>query len=529
MSNSNPRQVVPGSDPSHAFSKVAQADIQRSAFDLSRSHKTTVDTDYLYPFFSEEVIPGDTFSVAPTIVAQMLTLKQQLMDSLFMDIHYWFVPRRLVWTNWQKMQGERENPDDSIDYTIPQTVAPAVTGWEEGTIYDYLALPTKVPALSADACYLRAYNLIYNTWYRDTSLIDSVTVPTDNGPDAYSTYTLLKRGKRKDYITSCLPWPQKGDAVSLPFGDTAPVELLGTITSPMTMRLASDRSVAGNTNLDQNGGYIVNASAEGLVVDPNGQLYTDLSAATAVTINALRQAITIQQLLERDARGGTRYTEIIHSHFGVVSPDARLQRPEYLGGGTIPVMIHSVVNTNQASGSVLGNRAAFGNAVSSGGLGFTQSFTEHGIILGLLSIRQEYTYQQGLDRRFSRQTRYDFYMPTFANLGEQAVLRKEVSALGTSVDAETFGYQERWAEYRCALGRVTGKFRSNATGTLDSWHLAQEISGTPTLNQDFIEENVPVDRVVNVPSEPIFSIDSFTAVRATRPLPVFSTPGLRVL
>lgn len=530
MSMNNPRQVVPGSDPSHAFAKVAQADIQRSAFDLSRPRKMTFDTDYLYPFFREEVLPGDTFSVTPTMVVQMLTLKQQLMDSLYMDVHFWFVPNRLVWTNWQKFQGERANPDDSIDYTTPQFPAANTTDWGENTLADYLGYPTKVAGLSAVAFYNRAYNLIYNTWYRDQNLIDSAVVDVDDGPDSPADYPLRKRGKRKDYLTSALPWPQKGEAVSLPLGTTAPVVFpTGVHVNTVVDNTAATAQLGLSSGVLVGAGLADGAAGINTFTGKPDDVYADLSSATAATINALRQAFTIQQLLERDARGGTRYTEIIHSHFGVVSPDARLQRPEFLGGGSVPVIIHSVVNTNQATGSTLGNRAAFGHAQSTGGLGFTQSFTEHGVILGILSVRQEYTYQQGLDRALSRSTRNDYYMPVFANLGEQAVLRREVKAQGTGADTEVFGYQERWGEYRSSLGSVAGKFRSNATGTLDSWHLAQVFSGTPTLNQDFIEENVPTDRVVMVTTEPVFSGDFFVSVRATRPLPIFSTPGLRVL
>ncbi|WNK14956.1 MAG: major capsid protein [Microvirus sp.] len=541
MNSQHPRHVVPGDGSEHAFSRVPQADIQRSAFDLSHTHKTTIDPGYLYPLFWQDVIPGDTHTVTPTLVAQLLTLKQQLMDSLFVDLHYWFVQARFLWEHFEEFQGSNPNPISDPTptvYTIPALNMNITGGIPEGHLFDYFGYPTKVQTTIPHTALLgRAYQLVYNLNYRDENLIDTVPMSLGDGPDALSAFTLLKRGKRKDYFTSLLPWPQKGPDVSLPLGGTAPVYVTDT-GNPWLAKQVVDNQVspgfAPNYPLQvgaTTAGQMTSdaGAAKPLFFDPADTLHADLSAATAVTINALRLAVTYQQQLERDARGGTRYTEAIKSRFGVTSPDARLNRPEYLGGGTIPVMVHSVVNTNQASGSVLGNRAAFGHAQSSGGLGFTHSFTEHGYIIGLVSVRSDYTYQQGSNRHLLKQTRNDLYEPVFANLGEQAVTRAEICLSGGATDLETLGYQERWAEYRSRPSYLSGKMRSNATGSLDVWHLAQEFTAPVLLEQDFIEENPPLDRVVNVPSEPIFNVDMFTHVRSVRPLPIFSAPGLRVL
>jgi hypothetical protein len=371
----------------------------------------------------------------------------------------------------------------------------------------------------------RAYNLIWNEWFRDENLQNSVTVDTGDGPDTVTNYTLLRRGKRKDYFTSALPWPQKGTSVSLPLGSSAPITVAGNAGSnPLVYSTAQ----SANVKLQADGTFLYLSSSVG----GGNALYADLSQATAATINQLRQSFQIQKLLERDARGGTRYTEIIRAHFGVISPDARLQRPEYIGGGSTPVNINPIAQTSgtNASGTTtpLGTLASMGTALAHNH-GFTYSATEHGVILGLVSVRADLTYQQGLARMWSRSTRYDFYFPAFATLGEQAVLNKEIYVRGDANDDGVFGYQERWAEYRYYPSRISSLFRSTAAGTIDGWHLAQKFTSLPTLNTTFIQDNPPVSRVVAVGAAANgqqFIFDSFFDVKKARPMPMYSVPGL---
>jgi len=530
----------------HKFAMVPRADIPRSSFAIETSHKTTFDAGYLVPVYVDEVLPGDTFNLKMTAFARLSTPLFPVMDNLHLDSFFFFVPNRLIWENWQKFMGEQNNPGDSIDYLIPQTTSPT-GGYLTNTLQDYMGLPTvnqigAAATISHSVLHLRAYNLIWNQWFRDQNLQDSVPVPTDDGPDTYSDFTLLRRGKRHDYFTSALPWPQKGDPVSIPLGTTAPV--VGTSTAPYL-----------HTSSNGAFGQIVNNTDYGAAYRPGGDtggsfvsfeplkfgsydgasdtgLIADLSDATAATINALRESFQVQRLLERDARGGTRYTEIIRSHFGVISPDARLQRPEYLGGGSTPIIINPVAQTSgtglTGGTSPLGNLAGVGTALASNH-GFTQSFTEHGVIIGMVSIRADLNYQQGLRRMWNRKTRYDFYFPVFAHLGEQEVLNKEIYATGTSTDDQVFGYQERWAEYRYHPSQITGYFRSTAPTTLDAWHLAQKFTALPTLSDTFIEDRPPVDRVVAIGASANgkqFIFDSFFQIRTARPMPLYSVPGL---
>ena len=524
----------------HRFAMVPRADIPRSSFNIQTTHKTTFDAGYLVPVYLDEVLPGDTFKLKMTAFARLATPVFPIMDNMYLESFFFFVPNRLVWTNWKKFMGEQDNPGDSISFSIPQQVSPA-NGYAIGSLQDYMGLPTvgQVTAgntVSHNALFLRAYNLIWNEWFRDENLQNSVTVDKGDGPDTVANYVLLRRGKRKDYFTGALPWPQKGNtAVSLPLGTRAEVKLTSTNTPAMTDKLFvpnySGASVANMHYSTTVGGAGVNTIFPASSV---ATLYADLSSATAATINQLRQSFQIQRLLERDARGGTRYTEIVRAHFGVVSPDARLQRPEYLGGGSTPVVISPVAQTS-ATGltggtTPVGNLAAIGTSVARNH-GFTQSFTEHGMVIGLVSVRADLTYQQGMRKMWSRLTRYDFYFPAFAMLGEQAVLNREIYCKGDqdANDALVFGYQERWAEYRYNPAMITSVFRSTAAGTIDPWHLAQKFTSLPTLGATFIQDTPPVSRVVAAGAAANgqqFIFDSFCDIRAARPMPLYSVPGM---
>jgi hypothetical protein len=515
----------------HQFTMIPKADIPRSSFDCQSTHKTTFDAGYLVPVYVDEMLPGDTFRLNMTAFARLATPIYPVMDNMHLDSFFFFVPNRLIWSNWQKFMGQQTNPGDSISYVVPQQVSPS-GGYAIGSLQDYMGLPTvgqvsNTGTVSHCAFWPRAYNLIWNEWFRDENLQNSVTVDVGDGPDNVANYTLLRRGKRKDYFTSALPWPQKGASVSLPLGTTAPIKT-NAIGSGTAL------SVVGNDNAL----HPMGANSTWVFVDypqagtTNGALFADLSQATAATINQLRQSFQIQKLLERDARGGTRYTEIIRAHFGVISPDARLQRPEYIGGGSTTININPIAQTSgtNASGTStpMGTLAAMGTALAHNH-GFTYSATEHGVILGLVSVRADLTYQQGLARMWSRSTRYDFYFPAFATLGEQAVLNKEIYVRGDTNDNDVFGYQERWAEYRYYPSRISSLFRSTAAGTIDGWHLAQRFTSLPSLNTSFIQDNPPVSRVVAVGSAANgqqFIFDSFFDVKKARPMPMYSVPGL---
>lgn len=526
----------------HLFSQVPTAQIPRSKFNRSHGLKTTFDSGYLVPIFVDEVLPGDTFTMDCTLFARVATLISPIMDNMYMDTFWFFVPERLLFDHFQAMCGEQDNPTDSTDYLFPTVKSPTGTGFEVGSIADYFGLPTGIPNLEVRAEPFRAYNLIYNEWFRDENLQESLPF-TKADSDQYSNYKLVRRGKRHDYFTSALPWPQKGPGVELPFGGNALIKtsVNGVLSDDITFVSSNPGS---NTSPNLNPALVFSQdsfiSATNTVWERNspvswrgtysGNTYdtvADLSTATSLTINQFREAFQIQRWYERAARGGTRYTEIIRSFFGVVSPDARLQRPEYLGGSSNRIDVNVIPQTSGTTDiSPQANLSAFAVGTNGRGNGFSKSFTEHGWIIGLINVRADLTYQQGINRMWTRSTKFDMYWPTFAFLGEQAVLNKEIYAQGNEEDDKVFGYQERYAEYRYAPSQVTGKFRSTYAQSLDSWHLAQKFDNLPKLSPEFIVDNPPIDRVVAVPSEPQFLLDCWFNLSCVRPMPVYGVPGL---
>lgn len=524
------------------FNNVQPKPIPRSAFRRDFTRRTTFNENYLVPIFVDEILPGDDVNLRMTALTRVATPIKPIMDNLYQDTFWFFVPNRLVWSNWEKFQGQQTNPGDSVAYTIPvldKTKAPmSTTGFPVESVYDYLGLPILVTSLGGiSALYNRAIDLIWNEWFRDENLQNSLTLLTGDGPDDPAVYSLRKRNKRKDYITSCLPWPQKGTAVSvaIPLGTTAPVMGIGKLNTNYSQSGSTYTMYDGTTF---NSGYALIGDSgtadnfyavKGPATAGNGpNIYANLQGINLITINALRQSALYQQVLELDARGGTRYVESIYSRFGVISPDFRLQRPELIGQGSTRINVYAVPQTapTVALQTPQGNLAAFGTSVIQGTHGCRYSATEHGMIIGLMEVRADLTYQQGVPKMFTRSTRLDFYEPLLNGLGEQSVLNMELYAQGTSADTQVFGYQERFAEYRFKNSEITGKFRSTDPTSLDVWHLSQEFGSLPALNSSFITEDVPMDRVVAVPSEPSFLSDMSFSYMHVRPMPIRSNPGI---
>ena len=550
---------------SHFALNPTRIDMSRSTFDRSASVKTSFNVGDIVPFFLEEVLPGDTFNVRTSKVVRMQTLLTPMMDNVYLDSYYFFVPNRLVWNHWKEFNGENTESAwiPTTEYSVPQITSPSA-GWSVGTLADYFGLPTGVGGLSVSALPFRAYALVMNEWFRDQNLQDPLVVPVDDatvvGVNTGNFVTDCAKGglpyiaaKYHDYFTSCLPSPQKGPDVTLSVASQGDLPVYSSVTSvPITDHKASMRYVGYPQNITADysnlflgdkkdvGGYneatamasiMAGSGSSNIGVAPANLWAKNSGSAIVATINQLRMAFQIQKLYERDARGGTRYIEVLKSHFGVTSPDARLQRPEYLGGNRVPINVNQVI---QQSGTGAGADTPQGTVVgmsqtTDSNHDFMKSFTEHGYIIGVMVARYDHTYQQGIERHWSRKTRFDYYWPVFANIGEQAVLNKEIFAQGTAKDDEVFGYQEAWSDYRYKPNRVTGEMRSAYEQSLDVWHLADDYASLPSLSDTWIREDKnTVDRVLAVKSsvsDQLFA-DIYVSNRATRPMPMYSVPGL---
>lgn len=540
----------------HFALNPTRLDMSRSTFNRDSSVKTSFNVGDIVPFFVEEVLPGDTFDITTSKVVRMPSLLTPIMDNLYLDTYYFFVPNRLCWTHWRELMGENTQSAwiPSVEYQVPQITAPA-GGWSIGTIADYFGIPTGVANLSVNALPFRAYALICNEWFRDENLSDPLNIPVDDATVAgVNTGTFVtdvakggkpyKAAKYHDYFTSCLPGPQKGPDVKIPVAQSANLPVIplaeqvpnGLIDSQgYTAIMINGGTDSGVIAFDPQNGGVQTASKDsgsygGVGIPVINNLWAVEQNPVAATINQLRTAFQIQKLYERDARGGSRYIEILKSHFGVTSPDARLQRPEYLGGNRIPIVIDEIRQTSATASSGTPQGTPTGQSRTTDvHHDVKKSFVEHGFIIGVMVARYDHTYQQGLDRFWSRKDRFDYYWPVFANLGEQAVLNKEIYAQGNAQDDEVFGYQEAWADYRYKPSRVTGEMRSAAAQSLDIWHLADDYSARPSLSDSWIrEDSTTVNRVLAV-SEANFNqlwCDIFVKNRATRPMPLYSIPGL---
>lgn len=538
------------------FAENPQVGVSRSRFQRNSDNKTTFNTGDLIPIYLDEVLPGDTHQIDLACVIRMATPIFPVMDNAFCDFYFFFVPNRLLWEHWKEFMGENKATawTPKTEYSIPQVTAPT-GGWAEGTLADYLGLPTKIEGISVSALPGRAYGLIYNEWFRNQNVTqptlvevtDAATTGKNDGSNTNdSAITLakpLKAAKIFDYFTGALPEPQKGEPITIPITGSAPIGLYNTTTGDVTINSAKMREIFTESGLaSTNGTYRASywdpgdgpTANKGLAVgDTAGNAYTgvslgaDLSNVNATTINQLRQAFQIQKLLEKDARGGTRYREVLREHFGVISPDARMQIPEYLGGYRLPINVSQVIQTSSTdSTSPQGNTAALSVTTMNKSM-FTKSFTEHGFIMGLAVVRTDQTYQQGIERMWSRKGRYDYYWPVLANIGEQAILNKEIYAEGNPNDEMAFGYQEAWADYRYKPSKVTGLFRSNATQSLDAWHYAQDYKTLPFLGTQWMEQNdTEMKRTLAVQNQPDFIADFYFMNKTTRCMPVYSIPGL---
>ncbi len=516
---------MPKSVMVHSFAEVPRAEIPRSSFDRSHGLKTTFDADLLVPILVDDIIPGDTFNVSCNFVARLASPTiLPLMDNMYLETFFFFVPYRLLWVNWEKFCGAQEDPDDTIAFTIP--VADGATILAAGHIGDYMGLPithTSDDFSTVSALPMRAYTLIWDDWFRDQNLQDSIKTPTGNGPDTNNyAQNCFKRGKRHDYFTSCLPWPQKGStAVGLGFDQ----ELNVKTDSVPGGQVSIIDGAAADKRLDTDAATLDVSTTAGSAAT---RLFVDSSDLT-FTINTLRLAFQTQRLLERDARAGTRYVETLLAHYGVTSPDFRLQRPEFLGGGSSRIQVSPVAQTTYQGTQTIedGKGTLAGVGTVEGTHSFTKTFVEHGVLIGLANVRGDITYSQGIERYWDKQTRYDFFYPVLAQIGEQSVLNREIFFNDDANDNLVFGYQERYAEYRYKPSRLTALMAPDATGTLAAFHLSEDFASLPTLASTFIESNttVPLDRALSVPSQPHFVADFYFSMRCARPMPLFGVPG----